>query len=123
MNSLKMLHNNLMKQSPRPMRGEDIYEIVDQFHRDGEEHAIDDDSSDDEDNAPVPRNWNAKVEGFLGGKGSEHTCQLELLPPTHRNLTAGFVANYMYPHIVENSSYESTSIVCAVEEEYKYKIS
>ena len=53
----------------------------------------------------------------------EHTCLLEQLEPQHRNLAAGFVANYMYPLIVENPSCEPKSIICAVEEEFKYKIS
>jgi hypothetical protein len=29
----------------------------------------------------------------------------------------------MYPHIVENPGYEPKSIICAIEEEFKYKIS
>ena len=53
----------------------------------------------------------------------EHTCLLEQLEPQHRNLSAGFIANYMYPLIVDNPSYEMKSIICAVEEEFKYKIS
>ena len=53
----------------------------------------------------------------------EHTCLLEQLEPQHRNLSAGFITNYMYPLIVDNPSYEPKSIICAVEEEFKYKIS
>ena len=53
----------------------------------------------------------------------EHTYLLKQLESQHRNLTAGFVVNYMYPLIVDNSSYEPQSIICAVEEEFKYKIS
>ena len=52
----------------------------------------------------------------------EHTCLLEQLEPQHRNLSAGFIANYMYPLIVDNPSYEPKSIICVVEE-FKYKIS
>ena len=52
----------------------------------------------------------------------EHTCLLEQLEPQPRNLSAGFIANYMYPLIVDNPSYEPKSIICAVEE-FKYKIS
>ena len=52
----------------------------------------------------------------------EHTCLLEQLEPQHHNLSAGFIANYMYPLIVDNLSYESKSIIRAVEEEFKYKI-
>ena len=32
-------------------------------------------------------------------------------------------ANYMYHLIVDNPNYEPKSIICAVEEEFKYKIS
>ena len=53
----------------------------------------------------------------------EHICLLEQLESQHRNLSAGFIANYMYPLIVNNPSYEPKSIICAVEEEFKYKIS
>ena len=53
----------------------------------------------------------------------EHTCELEELHASHRNLTAGFVANFMYPHIVQNPSYEPKSIIRAIEEYFKYKIS
>ena len=52
-----------------------------------------------------------------------HTCLLEQLKPHHHNLSAGFIANYMYPLIVDNPSYEPKSIICVVEEEFKYKIS
>ena len=52
----------------------------------------------------------------------EHTCLLEQLKTQHRNLSAGFMANYMYHLIVDNPSYEPKSIICAVEE-FKYKIS
>jgi len=53
----------------------------------------------------------------------EHICLLEELEPQYRNHSAGFIANYMYPLIVDNPSYEPKSIICAVEEEFKYKIS
>ena len=53
----------------------------------------------------------------------EHTCLLEQLEPQYHNLSAGFIANYMYPLIVYNPSYEPKSIICVVEEEFKYKIS
>ena len=53
----------------------------------------------------------------------KHTWLLEQLEPQHRNLSAGFIANYMYPLIVDNLSYEPKSIICDVEEEFKYKIS
>ena len=53
----------------------------------------------------------------------EHTCLFEQLEPQHRNLSAGFIPNYMYHLIVDNPSYETKSIICDVEEEFKYKIS
>ena len=64
--------------------------------------------------------------GRISGRSEkvvEHKCLLEQLEPQHRNLSAGFIANYMYPLIVDNPSYEPKSIICAVEEEFKYKIS
>ena len=56
-------------------------------------------------------------------KVMEYTWLLEQLEPQHRNLTASFIANYMYPLIVDNPSYEPKSIIFVVEEEFKYKIS
>nr|XP_034572551.1 uncharacterized protein LOC117837071 isoform X2 [Setaria viridis] len=53
----------------------------------------------------------------------EHQCFLAELEGTHRNLTAEFVAQHMYPQIVENPSFEPKSIICAIEEKFKYKIS
>ena len=53
----------------------------------------------------------------------EHTCLLQQLDPHHHNLTTAFVANYMYPHIIDNPSFEPKSIIFAVEEKFKYKIS
>ena len=44
----------------------------------------------------------------------EHTCLLEQLEPQYRNISAGFIANYMYPLIVDNPNYEPKSIICAV---------
>ena len=37
--------------------GEDNPRIVNEFQREGEEHVVDDSSSDDEDNYSVPQNW------------------------------------------------------------------
>ena len=45
------------------------------------------------------------------------------LPIASIGLDALHIANYMYPLIVDNPSYEPKSIICAVEEEFKYKIS
>ena len=53
----------------------------------------------------------------------EHTCLLQQLDPHHCNLTAAFVSNYMYPHIIDNPSFEPKSIIFIVEEKFKYKIS
>ena len=53
----------------------------------------------------------------------QHTCILEELQLHHRNLTADFVAQHMYAQIVEKPNYEPKSIICAIEEEFKYKIS
>jgi hypothetical protein len=53
----------------------------------------------------------------------EHTCLLQQLDPYHCNLTASFVANYMYPQIIDNPSFKPKSIICAVEEKFKYQIS
>jgi len=53
----------------------------------------------------------------------QHICVLEQLDANHRNLTSSFVANYMYALVVDNLRYEPKSIICAVEEKFKYKIS
>ena len=53
----------------------------------------------------------------------EYQCLLAELEGTHRNLIADFVAQYMYPQIVQNPSFKPKSIVCAIEEKFKYKIS
>jgi hypothetical protein len=53
----------------------------------------------------------------------DHTCALDQLDASHRNLTAGFVASHMYSQIVENLAYEPKSIICAIEEKFRYKIS
>lgn len=45
-----------------------------------------------------------------------HTCVLEQLDASHRNLTASFVANHMYALIVDNPRYEPKSIICVIEE-------
>ena len=53
----------------------------------------------------------------------EHTCVLQQLDASHRNMSAGFVANHMYSQIVENPAYEPKSIICAIEEKFKFEIS
>ena len=52
----------------------------------------------------------------------EHTCLLEQLEPQHRNLSAGFIANYMYPLIVDNPSYEPKSIICVLRRSSNIKL-
>jgi hypothetical protein len=52
----------------------------------------------------------------------DHTCTLDQLDASHRNLIAGFVANHIYSQIVENPAYEPKSIICAIEEKFRYMI-
>jgi hypothetical protein len=52
----------------------------------------------------------------------DHTCALDQLDASHQNFTAGFVANHMYSQIVENPGYEPKSIICEIEEKFRYKI-
>jgi hypothetical protein len=53
----------------------------------------------------------------------DHTCVLELLDASHRNLSSGFVASQMFAKIVENPAYEPKSIILAIEEKFRYQIS
>jgi hypothetical protein len=53
----------------------------------------------------------------------DHTCTLDQLDANHRNLTVGFVANHIYSQIVENPTYEPKSIICAIEDKFRYRIS
>ena len=53
----------------------------------------------------------------------EHTCMMDELEPSHRNITSAFVANVMYTQIVDNLNYELGSIIRQIEDEYKYTIS
>jgi hypothetical protein len=53
----------------------------------------------------------------------DHRCTLDQLDASHRNLTTEFVANHMYSQIVENPAYEPKSIICAIEDKFRYKIS
>jgi hypothetical protein len=39
----------------------------------------------------------------------DHTCVLEQLDASHRNLSSGFVASQMFAKIVENPAYEPKS--------------
>lgn len=54
---------------------------------------------------------------------TEHSCELDKLETRHRNLSAKFVANYMYAQIIDNLNFEPKSIIRAVDEKYRYKIS
>jgi hypothetical protein len=53
----------------------------------------------------------------------DHTCALDQLDAGHQNLTAEFVASHTYSQIAENPAYEPKSIICAIEEIFRYKIS
>jgi hypothetical protein len=48
----------------------------------------------------------------------DHTCVLEQLDASHRNLSSGFVAK-----IVENPTFEPKSIILAIEKKFRYHIS
>jgi hypothetical protein len=52
-----------------------------------------------------------------------HTCVLEQLDASHRNLPYGFVVSQMFAKIVENPAYEPKSINLAIEEKFRYQIS
>jgi hypothetical protein len=53
----------------------------------------------------------------------DHTCALEQLDASHRNLSSGFVASQMFAKIVENPAFEPKSIILAIEEKFRYHIS
>jgi hypothetical protein len=53
----------------------------------------------------------------------DHTCVLEQLGASHRNLSSDFVASQMFAKIVENPVFEPKSIILAIEEKFKYNIS
>jgi hypothetical protein len=53
----------------------------------------------------------------------DHTCVLEQLDASHRNLSSGFVASQMFAKIVENPAFEPKSIILAIEEKFRYHIS
>jgi hypothetical protein len=53
----------------------------------------------------------------------DHTCVLEQLDASRRNLSSGFVANQMFAKIVENPAYETKSIILAIKEKFRYQIS
>ncbi|WVZ88790.1 hypothetical protein U9M48_035264 [Paspalum notatum var. saurae] len=55
-------------------------------------------------------------------KIEHHTCILEELEGQHRNLTADFVAQYMYSKIVNNPGYEVKAIINSIEDDFQYKI-
>ena len=52
-----------------------------------------------------------------------HTCTLDQLDAKHRNLSADFVTSHMYFHIVQNTAYESKSIINSIDERFRYMIS
>jgi hypothetical protein len=53
----------------------------------------------------------------------DHTCILEQLDASHRNLSSDFVASQMFAKIVENPDFEPKSIILAIEEKFRYHIS
>jgi hypothetical protein len=53
----------------------------------------------------------------------EHTCVLEQLDASHRNLSSGFVASQVFAKIVENPVFKAKSIILAIEEKFRYHIS
>jgi hypothetical protein len=53
----------------------------------------------------------------------DHTCVLEQLDASHRNLSSCFVVSQMFAKIVENPAYEPKSIILAIEEKFMYRIS
>jgi hypothetical protein len=52
-----------------------------------------------------------------------HTCVLEQLDASHRNLSSDFVASQMFAKIVENPAFEPKSIILAIKEKFRYHIS
>jgi hypothetical protein len=53
----------------------------------------------------------------------DHSCVLEQLDASHRNLLSGFKASQMFAKIVESPAYEPKSIILAIEEKFRYQIS
>jgi hypothetical protein len=63
--------------------------------------------------------FQGKVENYWEIKSVvDHTCVLEQLDASHRNLSSGFVASQMFAKIVENPAYETKSIILAIEVHY-----
>jgi hypothetical protein len=52
-----------------------------------------------------------------------HTCTLDRIDASHRNISAGFVASHMYPTIMKCPAYEPKAIIGATEEKFGYTIS
>jgi hypothetical protein len=53
----------------------------------------------------------------------DHTCEIQELEMSHRNLTSEFVANHMYSSIVDNLRYEPKSIIRQIQLDFQYTIS
>jgi hypothetical protein len=53
----------------------------------------------------------------------DHTCVLEQLDASHRNLSSDFVASQMFAKIMKNLAFEPKSIISAIEEKFRYQIS
>jgi hypothetical protein len=52
----------------------------------------------------------------------DHTCVLEQLDASHRNLSSDFVASQIFAKIVENLAFEPKSIISVIEEKFRYQI-
>jgi hypothetical protein len=53
----------------------------------------------------------------------DHTCVLEQLDASHRNLSSGFMTSQMFAKIVKNLTFEPKSIILAIEKKFRYHIS
>jgi hypothetical protein len=53
----------------------------------------------------------------------DHTCVLEQLDASHRNLSSGFVATQMFAKIVKNLAFEPKSVILAIEKKFRHHIS
>ena len=53
----------------------------------------------------------------------QHTCCLDGVEKSHRNITSAFIASDMYRMIIENLTYEPRMIIRHIERTYKYTIS
>jgi hypothetical protein len=52
-----------------------------------------------------------------------HTCTLDQLDANHQNISANFFTSHMHSQIVLNLASEPKSIICAIEEKFRFIIS